>query len=91
VIIVEKREINKLFVLPSSRNKNNSNYHGKNMPASSATPQPKAKAPQPSIQAFPTKGNSSTMLRRRSTMLTRKRCFKPMLLKFKLYKMNSNH
>jgi hypothetical protein len=24
-------------------------------------------------------------------MLTRGRCFKPMLLKFKLYKMNPNH
>jgi len=30
------------------------------MPTSSTTPQPIAKAPQPSIQAFPTKGNSST-------------------------------
>ncbi len=30
-----------------------------NLLASSAAPQPKAKAPQPSIQAFPTKGNSS--------------------------------
>ncbi len=31
------------------------------------------------------------MLRRRSTMLTRGRCFKPMPFKFKLCKMNSNH
>jgi hypothetical protein len=31
------------------------------------------------------------MLRRRSTMLKRRRCFKPMLLKFKLCKMNLNH
>jgi hypothetical protein len=30
-----------------------------NLPASYVAPQPKAKAPQPSIQAFPTKGNSS--------------------------------
>jgi hypothetical protein len=30
------------------------------------------------------------MLRRRSTMLVRGRCFKPMLFKFKLCKMNSN-
>jgi hypothetical protein len=30
-----------------------------NLPTSSATPQPKAKAPQPSTRAFPTKGNSS--------------------------------
>jgi hypothetical protein len=28
------------------------------------------------------------MLRRRSTMLTRGRCFKPMQFKFRLYKMN---
>ncbi len=31
------------------------------------------------------------MLRRRSIMLTRRRCFKPMPFKLKLYKMNSNH
>jgi hypothetical protein len=31
------------------------------------------------------------MLRRKSIMLTRGRCFKPTLLKFKLCKMNSNH
>ncbi|CAK9260873.1 unnamed protein product [Sphagnum jensenii] len=30
-----------------------------NLPASSAVPQPKAKAPQPSTQALPTKGNSN--------------------------------
>jgi len=29
VIIMGKRDIRKLFVLPSSQNKNNSNYHGK--------------------------------------------------------------
>jgi hypothetical protein len=29
VIIVEKRDIKNLFVLPSSRNKSNSDYHGK--------------------------------------------------------------
>jgi hypothetical protein len=62
-----------------------------NLPASSIAPQPKAKTPQPSTQAFPTKGNSTKNARRRSTMLTRRRCFKPMSLKFKLYKMNSNH
>jgi hypothetical protein len=28
---------------------------------------------------------------RRSTMLIRRRCFKPMPFKFKLYKMNSKH
>jgi hypothetical protein len=31
------------------------------------------------------------MLKRRSTMLTRGSCFKPMPFKFKLCKMNSNH
>jgi len=30
-----------------------------NLPASSIAPQPKAKAPQPSIKAFPTNGNFS--------------------------------
>jgi hypothetical protein len=31
------------------------------------------------------------MLRRRNIMLTRRRCFKPMPFKFKLYKMNLNN
>ncbi len=30
-----------------------------NLPTSSIAPQPKVKAPQPSTQAFPTKGNSN--------------------------------
>jgi hypothetical protein len=29
------------------------------LPVASTAPQPKVKAPQPSVQAFPTKGNSS--------------------------------
>jgi len=62
-----------------------------NLPTSSAVPHPKAKAPQPSTQALPTKGNSNKNVKKKSTMLTRGRCFKPMQFKFKLYKMNSNH
>jgi hypothetical protein len=31
------------------------------------------------------------MLQRKNIMLTRRRCFKPMPLKFNLYKMNMNH
>jgi len=62
-----------------------------NLPTSSVAPQPKAKALQPSTHTFPTKGNSNKNARRRSTMLTRGRCFKPMPLKFKLYEINWNH
>jgi len=36
-----------------------------NLPTSSATPQPKAKAPQLSTQAFPTKGNSSKNVKKK--------------------------
>jgi len=58
VIIMGKRDIKKLLVLPNSRNKNSFDYHGK-LPAFFDALQPKTKAPQPSTQAFPTKGNSS--------------------------------
>jgi hypothetical protein len=43
------------------------------------------------LKLSPPKVIPMRMLRKRSTMLTRRRCFKPMPLKFKLYKMNSNH
>ncbi len=36
-----------------------------NLPASSIAPQPKAKAPQPSTHAFPTKGNSSENVKKK--------------------------
>ncbi len=61
------------------------------LPASSFAPQPKAKARQPSTQVSPPMVVPVRMLRRKSTMLTRGKCFKPMLFKFKLCKMNSNH
>ncbi len=43
------------------------------------------------LRLCPPKVIPTRMLRRRSTMLTRGRCFKPMQFKFRLYKMNSNH
>jgi len=43
------------------------------------------------FKLYPPKVIPVRMLKRRSTMLTRGRCFKPMPLKFKLYKMNLNH
>ncbi len=58
MIIVGKRDIVNLSVLPSSQSESNSDYNGKicqHLPF----PQPKAKAPQPSTQALPTKGNSN--------------------------------
>jgi hypothetical protein len=77
VIIVRKKDIKKLFVLPSSWNGSNSDYHGKicqhfslplNLP----------------LKLSPPKVIPIRMLRRKNTMLTRGRCFKPMPLKFKL-------
>ncbi len=79
VIIMGNRDIRQ-FWLPMQ-----------NLPTSSVAHQPKAKAPQPSIQVSSPRAILIRMLRRRNTMLTRGRCFKPMPLKFKLYKMNSNH
>ncbi len=61
-----------------------------NLPTSSTALQPKAKAPQPLTQAFPTKGNSNKNTKRKYTMLIRRRCFKLMPLKFKLCRMNLN-
>jgi hypothetical protein len=59
VIIMGKKDIRKLFVLPSSQHKSNSNYHGKIclhllLPST-----------QPSTQAFPTKGNSNENVKKK--------------------------
>jgi hypothetical protein len=42
------------------------------LPASSAAPQPKAKAPQPSTQAFPTKGNSNKNAKKKEHNIDKK-------------------
>jgi hypothetical protein len=90
-IIVGKRDIRKLFVLPSFRNESNSNYHGK---IYQHLPLPFNQKPRHfnlPLRLSPPKVIPVRMLRRRSTMLTRGRCFKPMAFTFKLYQMNLNH
>jgi hypothetical protein len=91
MIIVGKRDIMKMFILPSSQNENNSNYHGK---ICQHLPLPLKQKPRHlnlPLMLSPPRVIPVRMLRRRSTMLTKGRCFKPMPLKFKLCKMNSNH
>jgi hypothetical protein len=91
VITVGKRDIRKLFVLPSFRNGSNSNYHDK---ICQHFPLPLNQKPRYLSLPFrlsPPRAIIIRMLKRRSIMLTRGRCFKPMPLKFKLYKMNLNH
>jgi hypothetical protein len=91
VIIVGKRDIKKLFVLPSFRNENNFDYNGK---ICQHLPLPFNRKPMHlslPLKLSPPRVIPVRILRRRSTMLTRGRCFKPMSLKFKLCKMNSNH
>jgi hypothetical protein len=62
-----------------------------NLPTFSIAPQPKAKAPQPSTQAFPTKGNSNKNVKKKEDNANKSEVFQAMPLKFKFYKMNSNH
>ncbi len=91
VIIVGKRDIRKLFVLPSSRNGSNSDYNGKICQHLPLSLNQKPRHLNLPLRLCPPRVIPIRMLRRRSTMLTRKRCFKPMQFKFRLYKMNSNH
>jgi len=91
VIIVGKRDIRKLFVLPSSRNENNFNYHGKICQHFSLPLNQKSRHLSLPLRFSAPRVIPVRMLRRRSTMLTKGRCFKPMSLKFKFCKMNSNH
>jgi len=91
VIIVGKRDIRKLFVLPSSYNRSNFDYHGKIYQHFPLSLNQKPKHLNLPFRLSPPRVIPIKMLRRRSTMLIRGRCFKPMLFKFKLCKMNSNH
>jgi hypothetical protein len=91
VIIVGKKDIRKLFILPSSRNRSNCDYHDK---ICQHLPLPLNQKPRHfslPLRLCPPRVIPIRMLRRRNTMLTRRRCFKPMALKFKLCKMNLNH
>jgi hypothetical protein len=91
MIIVGKRDIRKLFVLPSSRNENNSDYHDK---ICQHLPLPFNQKPRHfslPLKLCPPRVIPVRMLRRRSIMIIKGRCFKPMQFKFRLYKMNSNH
>ncbi len=91
VIIVGKRDIRKLFVLPSSRNESNSDYHDKICQHLPLLLNQKPKHLSLPLKFCPPRVIPIRILRRRNTMLTRRRCFKPMPFKFRLYKMNSNH
>ncbi len=91
VIIVGKKDIKKLFELPSSQNGSNFDSHGKICQHLPLPFKQKLKHLNLPLRFSPPRVIPVRMLRRRSTMLTRGRCFKPMSLKFKLCKMNSNH
>jgi hypothetical protein len=91
VIIVGKKDIKKLFILPSSQKGSNSDYHGK---ICQHLPLPLNQEPRHfnlPLKLFPPRVILVRMLRKRNTMLTSGRCFKLIPFKFKLCKMNSNH
>jgi hypothetical protein len=90
MIIVGKKDIKKLFVLLSSQNRSNSDYHGKICQHLPLPLNKKSRHLSLLFKFSPPRVISVRMLRKKSIMLTRGRCFKPMLFKFKLYKMNSN-
>jgi len=89
--IVRKRDIKYLSVLPSSQSKSNFDYNGKIYQHLPLSLNQKSRHLSLPLRLCPPKVIPTRMLRRRSTMLTRGRCFKPMQFKFRLYKMNSNH
>jgi hypothetical protein len=91
VIIVRKKDIMKLSVLPSSQNGSNFDYHGIIYQHLSLPFNQKPTHLSLPFRLCPPRVIIVRMLRRRSIMLTRRRCFKPMQFKFRLYKMNSNH
>jgi len=76
VIIVGKGDIKKFFILPSSRNGSNSDYHGKNLLAFPLPLNQKPKHLNLPLRLSPLRVIPIRMLRKRSIMLTKGRCFK---------------
>jgi hypothetical protein len=91
VIIVGKKDIRNLSVLPSSQSGSNFGYNGKICQHLLLSLNQKPRHLSLPFMLCPPRAIPTRILRRRSTMLTRGRCFKPMPFKFRLYKMNSNH
>ncbi len=91
VIIVRKKNIRKFFVLPSSQNISNSDYHDKIYQHHLLRLNQNPRHLTHPLKLSPLRVILVRMLKRRSIMSTRGRCFKPIPLKFKLYKMNLNH
>ncbi len=91
VIIERKRNIRKLFVLPSFRNRNNFDYHSKIYQHLPLPLNQKSRHLSLPFIFFPPRVIPIRILKGSNTMITRGRCFKPMPLKFKLCKINLNH
>ncbi len=90
MIIVGKRDIRKLSVLPSSQSESNSDYNGKICQHLPLSLNQKPRHLSLPLRLCPPRVIPTRMLRKRSKMLIKGRCFKPMQFKFRLYKMNSN-
>ncbi len=80
VITMGKKDIRKLFVLPSSRNGRNFDYHSKVYQHLSLPFNQKARHLSLPLKLSPPRVIPIRMLRKRSTMLTRKSYFEPMPL-----------
>jgi hypothetical protein len=68
VIIVGKRDIMKLFILPSSRNEINFDYHGKICQHLSLPFNQKPRHLNLSLRLSPTKGNSSKNVKKKEVL-----------------------
>jgi hypothetical protein len=90
-IIVGKRDIRNLSILLRTQSESNSDYNGKICQHLPLSLNQKPRHFSLPLKLCPPRVIPTRMLRRRSIMLTRGRCFKPMQFKFRLYKMNSNH
>jgi hypothetical protein len=62
-----------------------------NLPTFFVPPQLKAKAPQPSIRAFPTKGNSSKNVKKKEHNVNKREVLQAHVAQIQILQMNSNH
>jgi hypothetical protein len=86
-----KKDIKKLFVLPSSWNESHSDYHDKISEHLLLPFNQKPRHFNLPLRLFPTKGSSSKNVKKKEHNADKKVVLQAMPLKFKLCKMNSNH
>jgi hypothetical protein len=91
VIIMGKRGHQEVICFAKFSKRKQLQLPQQNLPTFFVPPQLKAKAPQPSIRAFPTKGNSSKNVKKKEHNVNKREVLQAHVAQIQILQMNSNH